>query len=980
MSFLRTSFIAFLCLSATPLWGQSEIGGATLNGTVTDPSGAVISGSKVTVKSPATGLVRSTESTGAGLYSFSHLPVNLYDVTFEAKGFKTSLQKDVTFSVGASVTLDVQLAIGSSSETVNVDADVPVVETTRSSSSTAVSARAVADLPVNGRNFIDFTALTPGVVKDPTRGGDLSFGGQRGPANSLLVDGADSNNLFYAQATGRTGFRPYAFSQDAVQEFQVNANSFPAEVGRAGGGAINVITKSGTNQYHGSAFEFFRDKGLNANTFINNSRGARKSPYHFNQFGGSFGGPIVKDKLFFFVNYDGQRNTSSQVLAPTTLPTADQLPSFSKYLAPYQLGLNNNVALAKVDWNASERDRLSVRYNLSRYTGVNQENAGIASAQEHTGSNEVNTDNVAAVYTRTLGASTVWETRFNYLADAEPGHANTKGPEVAILNGISFGQNNFSPRYTNTKAYQPTSNVTLVKGRHTFKSGFDFNFARADNYFPGNFAGSYTFPSYSAFLAGTPSKFVQGFSSIGTTAPVSHPDVNEWAAFAQDTWRVNDRLTLNLGIRYDYFAYRQPTTLNSNAQLSAAGLMTNKIATDPANFGPRFGFAYRVTKDDRVVVRGGYGIYFERTAGLLLSTAILQNGVDVLTYSLIKSLPTYPNILTTAPGPSAPPDIYVMDPNFKSPRTQQFSLQTEIKLSSNSSVTIGYLGVNGTHLTRTRDINLYPETALAGTLCATPAGCTALTGSKLAYYRHNGAGGLVRPNSAFGRVSIFDSGANSIYHGGFVQYTHRFATNFQVLTSYTYSKVIDTRPDNTSVVSGNGGDDAKVAQDTLRPNNDRGPGDGDLRHKFVFSGVWDLNYAKSLSNPVARAVLNNWQLSLITQAQSGRPYNALVSGDPNGDANNGNDRVPGVGRNTLRGPWYVAPDVRLSRDIPLFRESVRLRLLGEAFNFVNRSNFSSVQNTEYRFSGGTFTPLANFLVRTANFDPRIIQLAAKFTF
>lgn len=961
------------------LWGQSEIGGATINGSVTDPSGAVISGSKVTLKSSATGLVRSTESTGAGLYSFSHLPVSVYDVTVEAKGFKTSVRNDVTLSVGASVTLDIQLTLGSTSETVNVSADVPVVEATRSSSSTTVSSRAVADLPVNGRNFIDFTALTPGVIKDPTRGGDLSFAGQRGPANSLLVDGADSNNLFYAQATGRTGFRPYAFSQDAVQEFQVNANSFPAEVGRAGGGAINVITKSGTNQYHGSAFEFYRDKGLNANTFINNSRGTKKTPYHYNQFGGSFGGPIVKDKLFFFVNYDGQRNTSSQVLAPTTLPTADQLSVFAKYLTPYQLGLNNNVALAKVDWNATDRDRLSVRYNMSRYTGVNQENFGLSSAQEHTGNNEVNTDNLAAVYTRTIGASTVWETRFNYVADAEPGYANAKAPEVVILNGITFGQNNFSPRYTNTKAYQPTSNVTLVKGRHTLKAGFDFNFARADNYFPGNFAGSYTFPSYSAFIAGTPSKFVQGFSGAGTTAPTSHPDVNEWALFVQDTYRVNDRLTLNLGLRYDYFAYRQPTTLNSNAQLTASGLSTNKIATDPSNIGPRFGFAYRVTKDDRVVVRGGYGIYFERTAGLLLSTAILQNGVDVLTYTLTKNLPAYPNILTAAPGASAPPDIYVVDPNFKTPRTQQFSLQAEIRVSNNSSVTVGYLGVNGTHLTRTRDINLFPELPVTGGLCASAAGCF-FNVSPIAYYRHNGAGAAARPNATFGRISIFDSGANSLYHGGFVQYMHRFATNFQVLSSYTYSKVIDTRPANTSVVSGNAGDDAKVAQDTLQPNYDRGPGDGDIRHKFVFSGVWDLNYAKSLSNPVARAILNNWQLSLITQAQSGRPYNALVSGDPNGDANNGNDRVPGVGRNTVRGPWFVTPDVRLSRDIPLFRENVRLRLLGEAFNFVNRANFSTIQNTEYKFSSGTFTPLSNFLARTANFDPRIIQLAAKITF
>ena len=317
-----------------------EIGGASLNGTITDPSNAVIEGAKVSVKSTETGLARTTETSNAGLYLL-RLPVGTYDVTVEAKGFRLAAIKGVQLTVGGAVTIDVAMQVGTTAETVDVTAETPVVEATRSSTSTSVSSRAVADLPVNGRNFIDFTTLTPGVVKDPTtsRSGDLSFAGQKGPANSLLVDGADSNNLFFAQATGRTGFRPYAFSQDAVQEFQVNANSFPAEVGRAGGGAINVITKSGTNQFHGSAFEFYRDKGMNANTFINNRSGTKKQPYHFNQFGGSLGGPIVKNKAFFFLNYDQQKNKGNNVLTPATPPTPAQLPTFQKYFTPYQTGL-----------------------------------------------------------------------------------------------------------------------------------------------------------------------------------------------------------------------------------------------------------------------------------------------------------------------------------------------------------------------------------------------------------------------------------------------------------------------------------------------------------------------------------------------------------------------------------------------------------------------------------------------------------------
>jgi len=982
----RFILATILCLGTLPLFAQTEIGGASLSGTITDPTSAVIQAAKVTVKGTETGLVRATETNSAGLYLVK-LPVGTYDVTIEAKGFRTAEVKGLKLEVGSAITVDVPLQVGAVADTVDVTAETPIVEATRSSTSTSVSARAVADLPVNGRNFIDFTTLTPGVIKDPTtsRSGDISFAGQKGPANTLLVDGADSNNLFFAQATGRTGFRPYAFSQDAVQEFQVNANSAPAEVGRAGGGAINVITKSGTNEFHGSAFEFYRDKGMNANTFVNNRSGTKKQAYHFNQFGGSLGGPILKNKAFFFVNYDQQKNKGNNVLTPLIVPTAAQFPTFQKYFEPYQTGVNNKVALFKADVNLTDKDRVSVRYNLSRYNGVNLEAATGVSALEHTGDQKVTTDNVAGVYTRLISPSTIWESRFNFLRDNEPGLANSTGPEVNILNGISFGALAIDPRYTNTRAYQPTSNVTVVKSNHNFKVRVDFNFLRAVNYFPGNFAGSYLFNSYQDFINNTPARYVQAFSSTGTTAPISNPNVNEWAFFAQDTWRLTERLTLNLGIRYDFFDYKQPTTKNTNAGLLAAGRDTSRIPTDGTNIGPRFGFAYRATKSDRVVIRGGYGIYYERTAGLLLSTAILQNGIDVLTYTLTSNLPKFPSILTTPPGAAAPPDIYVADPNFSTPRAQQMSLQTEVKLDRTSSVTIGYLGLIATHLTRTRDVNLFPSAPVTGYICPTPAVCTADQGTPVTYLRHGGAGTtIVRPNPAFGRISIFDSGANSIYHGGFIQYQRRFANNFQLLASYTYSKVIDSRPDNTSVVSGSAGDDAKIAQDTLLPNLDRAIGDAHIPHRFVFSAVWDINYARGSQNAVTKALVNNWQVSLIAQANTGRPYNAQVTGDPNGDANSQNDRTPGVGRNTIIGPNFAGVDARISRDIPI-GERVRVRLIAEAFNLTNRANFTSpstasIANTQYTFSGGFFRPTANFLQTLATGDPRILQLAAKIIF
>ena len=960
---------------AAGAWAQSQVGGASLNGTVTDASGAAVPNAKVAVTSAATGLTRNTQTSDAGLYVFSGLPVGQYDLTVDAQGFKSAKRTALQLEVGAAATVDIGLEVGTAQETVSVAAEAPVVETTRSSSASNVTEKAVANLPVNGRNFIDFTLLTPGVVRDVRGTGDLSFAGQRGTVNTLLVDGADSNNLFYGQATGRTGFRPYAFSEDAVQQFQVNTVGYPAEIGRAGGGAINMVTRSGTNAFHGSAFEFYRDKALNANTFVNNRAGLKKGAYHFNQFGGTVGGPIRKDKLFFFLSYDAQRNTGNQFLAPNTPPTGAALTALQQYLEPYVVGLKNNVYLGKLDYNISANDRLSVRFNASRYTGVNQENPGPSSALQHTGDNEVNTDNLAVSYTRVIGANAVWDARFNWVRDNEPGLANTTGPEVSIVGGITFGANNFSPRFTNTRGYQTVQTLSYVKGRHNLKFGGDLNFVKADNFFPGFFAGGYVFPSYAAYLAGTPSQYTQAFSSNGTAAPTSHPDVNEYAFFVQDNWRATNRLTINWGLRYDLFSYRQPTTLNNNAGLIAAGLKTDRIPVDHTDIGPRIGLAYKPFADERTVIRASYGIFYARTPGLVLSTGILQNGIDVLSYTLTSGLPTYPNVLTAAPsGGLAPPSINVFDPNFRSPRVQQYNFQIERQLGGSFALTLGYLGVHGLHLTRSRDINLFPSVLTSGTIAGD---------GTVDYMRHPGGTAPLRPNAAFGRITLFESGADSEYNGGFIQLTKRFSRNFQMLTSYTFSKVIDSAPDATSVVAGNGGDDAKVAYDTLAPNQERGRGQNDIRHRFVFSAVWDLNYGNSMSNVVVRGLVRNWTLSTIAQVQSGAPFSVGTTGDPGNDANNSNDRAPLIGRNTMTGPELATWDLRLSRDIP-FTERARLRLIFEGFDITNRANFATVQNNQYAFRSGVFTPNANFLqkltMQPQGVGSRVFQLAAKFTF
>lgn len=986
-------FVVPLFLLALTAFGQSEVGGATLTGTVTDAQGAAISGAKVTAANTETGLTRTVETTGDGLFNFVRLPIGDYNLTVEFQGFKTYKREALRLGIGAVVAVNPSLEVGSISDAVTVSGETPVVETTRSQTSTVVNERAIANLPINGRNFLDFTVLTPGVTRDP-RGGDLSFGGQRGTMNSLLIDGTDSNNLFFGQTSGRTGVRnPYAFSEDSVAEFQVNTNGYAAEIGRAGGGVINVVTKSGTNEFHGGGFWFFRDKALNANTWINNQRNIPKQPYHFNQFGGNFGGPIAKNKLFFFFNYDGQRNkTPVAPFFPLPVP-GDALSqaaaaSLSKYLAPYQQGLNNDVYNAKVDWNISSSQTLTVRYNRNGFVGQNFENGGPQSAAEHTGNSEVHTDNITGSYTKVLGSSSVYDGRFVFVKDDEPGAANATTPEAIIQqagrNMIAIGRNNFSPRYTNTKRYQTIQSLAINKGRHSFKFGADLNFERVANFFPGNFSGAYTFLSLADFASNNPATYTQGFAGDGTNGPLTNPNINELAFFAQDSWRVSSKLTLNYGVRYDRFDYAAGPVKNPDAGLAASDLDTSRIATKQKTFAGRFGFAYKVDNDGSLVIRGGVGNFYARIPAILTGTAHSQNGVQVQTYTLRSNIPAqaalmpiYPNLLSGPPALARTPDIYVVENNFNQPGAYQWNLNIEKRLGNDFALTGGYLGVRGLHLSRTRDINLFPTQPIASCIVPTASlTCASAGATPVVINRHPS----LRPNPNFGRISLFESGADSIYHAVFVQLTKRYAQNFQVQMSYTFSRVIDTAPDATSVVVG--ADDTKVTQDTLNPNIDRAVGDTNIKNRVVLSGVWDLNYFNGVNNRVGRYIVRGWQLAVIGQAQSGRPYSATAPSDIGNDGNTRNDRAPGFGRNTFynfgSGNW----DLRVTKILPLVGDRVTMRLIGEAFNIANKANFTSPNQTPYNYNATTniFTPATNFGLPTNTSDPRIIQVAARITF
>jgi hypothetical protein len=985
----RLSVVVLLLFTVAAL---AQVGNqGSLEGTVSDASGALVPNASLTATNNATGVSFTTETNQDGLFRFALLPVGTYTLKVGKQGFSEQVRQDVPVTVGGKLNLDFKLAVSGAAETVNVTGQLPLVETTRTNVSTTVDATSVAELPVNGRNFLDFVLLTPGVTRD-VRTGDLSFGGQRGTLNSLTVDGADDNNTFFGQTTGRTGSgrAPYQFSQDAVQEFQVNSNGYSAELGRAGGAVINVVTKSGTNAFHGSAFEYYRDRGIAANDpvvklnhALNPALSDRKPAYHFHQFGGGLGGPIVKNRAFFFFDYDGQRNTQLNtvtlnlptIAAPTTFQAA-ALKYLQDHSASWTRGLNQNTYLLKGDWAITGRHQASIRWNRQNFTGLGFESGGSNVAAEHTGASIVNSDTIAAQLTSTLTNSLVNVARFGYQIDQEPGQANTNLPEAAIKqnNGatiLTVGRNFFSPRETTIHRQQYADTLTMIRGRHTFKLGADFIHDDIINLFPGNFSGSYTFACLENFgrsLAGQPlvinaalgcpanstiptvpaDQFVQAFAGTGTTGALTHPNIFEASWFVQDDWRVRRNLTLNLGLRWDLQDTATPPVDNPLAV--AAGIHTNLLPTDTNNFGPRIGFAWTPFDSANTVIRGGYGIFYGRTPSILVGTAHSNNGVNVGTKTFRGAdMPSYPNTKCGAPvdapncaapttGAPQATTIFIMAPNYQQPMVQQANLNFERQLSNDFSFSIGWQMVKGNHLQRSRDINLGTPTPIIATIAG--------TGQTVTYLRYPAA----RPIAAFSRISQFESTANSLYYGLFIQLKKRMSRNFQGTASYTWSHVIDDVPDATAVVP-LGSDDAKLLFDPQCLRCDRASSFNDQRHRFVLSGIWQLNYANDLPS-AAKAILGGWEISAILSAQSGQPYFGLVGGDPNGDGNSFTDRLPTEGRDKFLLPATWSLDPRFSKSIK-FTERAKLQLFVEAFNIFNHFNVPSVKPTEYVFNSTT---------------------------
>ena len=1057
---LRLSLVVLLLgtMSAVTM-AQSTVAGA-IGGVVKDPQGAVIPKASITVRNEETNKEGSATTDDEGRFRVVQLDPGNYTVVVNASGFSAFTQRNVVVEVGRVTTIDVPLGVGEAVGNVDVTAEAPVIDTTRQDFATNINQTSINELPINGRRASNFVLLAPGVV--PEGGfGINSFRGVSGLLNNSTIDGGDNNNAFYSEERGRTRIS-YVVSQAAIREFQVNTSNYSAEYGRAAGGVVNTVTKSGTNEFHGGLFYYLRNNAWGAhNPLITRPVPGTTQLERFkpvdkrHQFGGTLGGPIVRDKLFFFFTYDEQRRNfpgaatlSSQTYLNTANRTAlkalnpalitdariDEATSFiSSLLGEVPRSQNQRIIFPKVDWVINSSNTFTASYNRMRSAspaGIQTQpttTSGIASF----GDDFVETDIFNARLSSTITPTILNEFRFQWGRDnlfafsqePTPGEQAllpaglTRLPNVSLTQGISFGKPTFLERRANPdeKRIQFADTMTMNRGSHTLKFGFDINHVNdlLDNLL--NESGSYAYSNINEFIVdyinarqngalraaevrcfntGTgrttlragrcyTSNFNQGF---GPTA--FEIQTNDFNFFIQDDWRVAPRLTLNLGLRYEYQKLPEPQIPNTLPNLTGQRIgpeQTNQIPSDKNNFGPRLGFAYDLTGDGRTSLRGGYGIYYGRIINSTVINAISNTGVAQSQRQFQISpadaiAPIFPNVLPAAPTTvtTAAPNIVVFSPDMSNPMIHQADIILEREILPNTSVSISYLFSRGRDLPTFVDENLPTPTTATYTFSGGP-----LAGQTITVPLFSRTTG--RPDTRFGAITQIRSEINSKYDALVLQAQRRLTKGLQFLTHYTFSRALDNGQTSTTFTSNQSRINPfdPVYDTESRSNND-------VPHRFVASAVWTPGIPFGLENSAAgRAIFNGWTIAPVFVAQSGNVYSANISGSAPNSISGGITGSGGPGqnvafaRNFFRQPKLVNLDLRLSRRFR-FTETMNLEILGEAFNLFNRFQVTGINFTQYSFSGTTLNyqqPFGTvFSAGNSIYRERQIQLAVRFQF
>jgi hypothetical protein len=1040
-------------------------GAGTINGTVTDPSHAVLPNVAVTVTNVDTGVTHPYTTNSDGLYVAPFLVPGHYRVSASGAGFSTVEARNLTLVVGQTLTIDLAMQVQSANATVEVSSESPALDPDKTEVSQVVDQQVIQNLPVNGRNWSDFVLATPNVVPDGGTG-LVSFHGISGLYNQNYVDGANNNQMLFSEARGRSSGAPFVYSLDAIKEFQTETATYSAEFGQAAGGQVNAITKSGTNQLHGDLFWFLRYPDLNALDPISKWSALYNhgnpflltQPIHQqHQFGGSVGGPILKDKLFFFLTSDNFRRvgralyyetntvtqtptgdmTSTNVVSPNQCPrnaAGDKLITDAQCASAidFLLGLQSapsryareTLIFPRVDWQLNQKNLIYANFNFANFDSTNGYSGNPTYSNTSASTNGPTSYHerfLIAHWTSTLTNTAVNDLRFQWGRDLETAGANAPGPSIS-MGAETYGMPNALPRVAepDEHRFQITDVFNKVAGRHTIKFGGDVNLVHEVmiNLFQGGgiygYSGTVTqeFSNWAAdafagqagdidpYAGSHYNTFVQTIDQQNPTTGGKAGADDFWMkmfdGFAEDSWKVSPKLTVNMGVRYDIQLTPDPVIPNKSSALAAEYNTTIKNVTDRVQ--PRIGFAW--SPHNETVVRGGYGIFTGLNQGSTYYAMRVENGEYQINYNFngcnnACSAPatlTFPNVPFLPTGPSLAGALYPtggtapavvglsatgsasfhgLSPNFVPPLTHEFDLSVEQQLPGKLVLSVGYVGSRALRLPVFLDANLVGQEK-HGTRTFEVTDSSGRTSQlTVPYYLASD-----RIDPTLTSINAGFSVANSWYHSMAVTIRRPFDHGFELLVNHTWSKALDDDQVAGAFGTFYGGNPV------LDPNDlhaEYGRSDLDVRNRFVGTLIWQPHVYES--NRWVKQALDGFLFSGTATESTGQPIVAAMSGTvaaswsvKNGPSSPGaakaadgniyggtmssssgaatTGRPPIIARNSQPGPGTRNIDFRVTRDVPI-HDRYKLQFIAEAFNVMNHPIISGTNTTYSTYTGPT---------------------------
>ncbi|MCC7181682.1 MAG: TonB-dependent receptor [Acidobacteria bacterium] len=907
---------------------QVDTGGVV--GVVTDDQGAALPGVTVTVTNTATAQSRTVVTDEVGRYRVTALQPSQYSVRAELAGFATVERPEIVVAVGSVVDVNLKMGLAGLQESITVTAAAPLIESTKAEFSTVIGQEVLQSIPSKSRNFLDMTLLTPGAVENTSttaQGAGTNIGGSRAKEAAILVDG------FYNQDEGFAQVKQQ-YSQDSIQEFQIVTFGGSAEYGRAIGGIVNAVTKSGGNRVAGSAYGYFRDDALNATNFAARSRGAAaRSPFQRRQWGGSLGAPLIRDKTFFFGAFE--RTTEDEPFDNSiTAANAAIIGLPSEDVGDIERYARINFVMGKVDHTLNDNNRIQLSYALSKWDRFNQspqafrtrsaayglkapDHLAIAKWTSIAGNGSWLHEVKAAyfprfygVYGKNVGGPPLVPEGGTINPDQQD---NASPPTVTITNAAIFGAATLNNKI-DTQPAQIVYSSTKFMGRHSVKFGVDYMASHYDYNLFSQLNGNYSFPSMASFQAGAYNQYTQAFGDAHN--PRWH---HYLSGFIQDSWQTGNRLTINYGLRYD---------LELNPRHKASGL---SFGNDYNNVSPRVAVSYGLNEARTTYLKVAAGMYYDRLFQNLSTFFTQLRGHEQLVSATwtraTPGAPVYPAVFSARPAtlPGGVVNSWLLPDEVNVPNSRQAVVTIEHQLTGNIAVSGSFIYTKTLNREFVLDRNLVWDEA---------------------------TGAYVRPDSAYRQLSQYQFSGEAEYVGGIFEINKRgaklgFSANLTVARAYE-----------------------STANYGNMPNDQR-------------AGI-EADWGPQTDTPTVRGVISGWynmpwglQLSGVVRGRTGTAVNPVAAGlDLNGDGNLG-DRTPTFGRNSFRMDGNSSTDVRGTWALPLGRSDWRATVYIEAFNLFDQENVRSVNNNYGPTPG---SPLASWMQPQTWFTPREIQLGVRFSF